>query len=616
MTFQSLQQLLAVRVRSALESAFSHGHLGQLTTEQLDEFGSVSKIVIQKPKQADLGDYATPVAMALAKPSRSNPLALAESIASELQSSDYTVEVAKPGFINIRFSEAFLAAQLEQVLILGDNYGRTQADKPEKILLEFVSANPTGPLHIGHGRWAALGSSLANILGFAGYEVNREFYINDAGNQMQILGESLKVRYLQALGETLELPANAYRGKDIQEIADELVAEVGESKQDADVAWFSRYAENKELSRQKAVLAAFRTEFDQWYSERSLHAADAVEETFKDFDARGMLYRATQSRQEASGEITHRSTKVRKTPENDENPEGAEAVYFRSADFGDENDRVLRKATGQFTYITPDIAYHRDKYNRGYDRLINILGADHHGYVPRMRAAIQALGHPGDSFEVLLGQMVRLFKTNLETGEKEEMRMSKRTGDLVSVEDLIEEVGVDAARWFLLSQSLNSTINFDLDLAKSEKFDNPVFYVQYNHARCCSILRKAPEREMPLPKNYAFLKSDGSSWLVETPERTLILRLIAAPDEIRFAAIDRTPQRLTQYAYELASDMSQFYENCPTLPPLADKVELGLRYARLGLVDATRQVLANILTLLGIEPKTRMDRIAVSEEAT
>jgi arginyl-tRNA synthetase len=616
MTFQSLQQLLAARVRTALESAFAHGHLGQLTAEQLDEFGSVSKIVIQKPKQVDLGDYATPVAMALAKPSRSNPLALAESIASELQSPDYTVEVAKPGFINIRFSEAFLAAQLEQVLILGNDYGRTQADKSEKILLEFVSANPTGPLHVGHGRWAALGSSLANILGFAGYEVDCEFYINDAGNQMQILGESLKVRYLQALGETLELPANAYRGKDIQEIAAELVAEVGESKRDADVAWFSRYAEDKELSRQKAVLAEFRTEFDQWYSERALHAADAVEETFKDFDARGMLYRATQSRQEASGEITHRSTKVRKTPENDENPEGTEAVYFRSADFGDENDRVLRKATGQFTYITPDIAYHRDKYNRGYDRLIDILGADHHGYVPRMRAAIQALGHPGDSFEVLLGQMVRLFKTNPETGEKEEMRMSKRTGDLVSVEDLIEEVGVDAARWFLLSQSLNSTINFDLDLAKSEKFDNPVYYVQYNHARCCSILRKAPERGMPLPEHYAFLKSDGNPWLIETPERTLSLRLIAAPDEIRFAAIDRTPQRLTQYAYELASDMSQFYENCPTLPPLADKVELGLRYARLGLVDATRQVLANILTLLGIEPKTRMERIVVSEEAT
>jgi arginyl-tRNA synthetase len=614
MTFQSLQQLLAVRVRTALESAFAHEHLGQLTAEQLDEFASVAKIVIQKPKQADLGDYATPVAMALAKPSRSNPLALAENIASELQSPDYMAEVAKPGFVNIRFSEAFLAAQLEQVLILGDGYGRTQADKSEKILLEFVSANPTGPLHVGHGRWAALGSSLANILGFAGYEVDCEFYINDAGNQMQILGESLKVRYLQALGEAIELPANAYRGKDIQEIAAELVTEVGESKRDADVAWFSRHAEDKELSRQKEVLAEFRTEFDQWYSERSLHAADAVEETFKDFDARGMLYRATQSRQESSGEITHRSTKVRKTPENDENPEGAEAVYFRSADFGDENDRVLRKATGQFTYITPDIAYHRDKYNRGYDRLIDILGADHHGYVPRMRAAIQALGHPGDSFEVLLGQMVRLFKTNPETGEKEEMRMSKRTGDLVSVEDLIEEVGVDAARWFLLSQSLNSTINFDLDLAKSEKFDNPVYYVQYNHARCCSILRKAPERGMSLPQNYTFLKPDGSAWLVETPERTLILRLIAAPDEIRFAAIDRTPQRLTQYAYELASDMSQFYENCPTLPPLADKVELGLRYTRLGLVDATRQVLANVLTLLGIEPKTRMERIAVSEE--
>ncbi len=603
MTTTSLQQRLALVVHDALKSALDAGELGQLAA-----LPAVQEITIQKPKQPELGDYATPVAMALAKPSRLAPIAIAEAIARYLVSDDLKVEVAKPGFINIRLSQSFLTRELETILQSQADYGRTSPDKPERVLLEYVSANPTGPLHVGHGRWAAIGSSLERMLKFAGYDVDSEFYINDAGNQMQLLGASLQARYLQALGQAVEMPQKGYMGSSIKELAAQLVSEVGAAKQEAPLDWFTAYGESEMLKQQKETLETFRTKFDRWYSERTLHAAEAVEETLKDLEDRGMLYRAAKSRQEESGDITHRSAKVQQPVAalEDDGAGGGEAVFFKSADFGDEMDRVVKKADDRLTYLSADIAYHRDKYNRGYDRLINIWGADHHGYVARMKAAVQALGHPETSLEILLGQLVRLFRANPETGEKEEVRMSKRTGDIVTVDDLIEEVGVDAARWFLLSQSLNTTVNFDLDLAKAEAFNNPVFYVQYAHARCCSILRKAVERDMPIPAHFQFLKPDQSPWLETPQEQALIRRLIAAPDEFRLAALDRTPQRLTQYAYELASDLSQFYEHCPILPPLAEDVVLERRYARLGLVVATRQVLANTLYLLGIEPRESM----------
>ncbi|UFP93974.1 arginine--tRNA ligase [Gloeobacter morelensis] len=601
MTALSLQQRLAKSIDIALGTAFEAGQLGQLT-----QLSARPSIVVEKPKVPEHGDYATPVAMSLAKPCRLAPLTIAEAIASHLTGDEIAVEVAKPGFINLRLGHRFVAAELQRILELKGDYGRTVPEQPERILLEFVSANPTGPLHLGHGRWAAIGSSLERILQFAGYTVDSEFYINDAGNQMQLLGLSLKQRYLQALGEAVELPDGSYKGSYLKELAEQLAAAQGDSLRDEPVAWFSAYAEGRLLEQQKITLQQFRTGFDRWYSERSLHQAGAIEAALADLEARGMLYRATCSRQEQSGEITGRSKKVQTPHAFDEEDGGGEALFFKAADFGDEMDRVVKRADGNSTYLAADIAYHWDKYQRGYGRLINIWGADHHGYVPRMKAVAQALGHPADSLEILIGQMVRLFKTNPATGQKEEMRMSKRRGELVSIDDLIEEVGVDAGRWFLLSQSLNTTVNFDLDLAQSEKFDNPVFYVQYNYARCCSILRKAPERGMPIPARFEFLKPDGSAWLETPQERALALRLLAAPDEYRFAAIDRAPQRLTQFAYELASDVSQFYEHCPILPPLAEDLQPALRYARLGLVVATRQVLATTLTLLGIEPRESM----------
>ncbi|AGY60127.1 arginyl-tRNA synthetase [Gloeobacter kilaueensis JS1] len=600
----SIQQRLASRIYEALKAAFAAGKLGALA-----ELPAPAAIVVEKPKRPELGDYATPVAMSLAKPSRLAPLAIAEAVAAELTEADLIASVAKPGFINIQLADRFLMAEVGQILALGAEYGQTIPEKAERILLEFVSANPTGPLHIGHGRWAAVGSALAQILRFAGHTVSTEFYINDAGNQMQLLGQSFRARYLEAIGEPAEFPTRGYAGIYLKELAQTLAHQQGKALHHEPVEWFTAYAEEQLLAQQRSTLATFQTTFDRWYSERSLHAAGAVEAALKDLSERGMLYEATQSRQEQTGELTGRSSKVKANAIFDEEADGngSEAVYFKAADFGDEMDRVVRRADGRTTYLAADIAYHWDKYRRGYDRLINVWGADHHGYVPRLKAAVQALGHPADSLEILLGQLVRLFRTDPATGEKVEIRMSKRTGELVSVDDLIAEVGVDAGRWFLLSQSMGTTISFDLDLAASEKFDNPVFYVQYNHARCCSILRKAPERGVPVPEHFDLDQPDGSPWLTTAPqERSLMLRLIAAPDEFRFAAAFREPQRLTQYAYDLASDLSQFYEHCPILPPLAADLPDGLRLARLGLVSATRQVLATTLGLLGIEPRESM----------
>lgn len=586
----SLQQRLALRVHQALERAWTAGLLGQLA-----ELPRAESIVIQKAK-VEHGDYATPVAMALAKPSRLAPFAIAEAIVAQLQSGDIHSEVAKPGYLNLRLGDGFLAAELETILTQKENYGRTQPEVPRRILLEYVSANPTGPLHVGHGRWAAIGSTMARLLDFAGHQVDSEFYINDAGNQMQLLGASLHARYLQALGAAVEMPEKAYQGSYIKEIALQLVAQYQDSKRDAPLDWFTSYAEARLLAQQQQTLSAFRTEFTQWFSERTLHESGAIEQTLSDFDERGFLYQAVKPRE--AGTRPDKPSQAE-----GEDTGGGEALFFKSADFGDDRDRVVRRAGGQLTYLAADIAYHRDKYARGYDHLIDIVGADHHGYVSRMKAAAQALGHPADSLELLVGQLVKLYRQNPETGDKEEVRMSKRTGELVTVDDLIEEVGVDATRWFLLSQSLNSAVNFDLDLAKEEGFSNPVFYVQYAHTRCCSILRTAEAEGITVPERIEFLDSTGQGLLVQPQERNLIQRLIAAPDEFRLSADDRTPQRLTQYVYDLAGDLSQFYEHCRILR--AD-LSAELQLARLGLVMVTRQVLANTLTLLGIEPKEVM----------
>jgi len=605
LTGQTFQDQLRQTLYAALQEAFAAGQLGQLA-----QIPKASEVVFQPPKNPTYGDYASPIALSLAKPAGLNPLQIAEILVEYLDRSGFSAEVAKPGFINFKVQDSLLAKQLALILNQGSNYGRTTPAKPRKILLEFVSANPTGPLHVGHGRWAAIGSTLANLLRFAGDEVTTEFYINDAGNQMSLLGQSLGVRYFQELGYEATMPEKGYQGDYIKDLAQTLIREWKDIKASAPVDWFTDYACQHLLQQQKETLAAFRTEFDHWYSERTLHEEGIVQKAMDDLEKRGMLYRAdTSQAEQAEGE--------RETDEGD----GSGALFFKAAQFGDDKDRVIQRSNGLLTYLAADIAYHREKFERGYDLLINIWGADHHGYVPRVKAAMQALGHPPEDLEIIIGQLVKLLKLNPETGKKEEVRMSKRTGNFITLDDLIygidspeDAVGPDAARWFILSQSADSSVNLDLDLAVKRDTDNPVYYVQYAHTRACSVFRNLGDYP-ELLKFLANLRSGfnpatligESGFLLDTPEeRALILRLINAPDQFRRAAEERAPQILVRYSEELANDFMKFYDRCRILPLLRENPKDALAYARGVLMVAAKQVLATALGLLGISAPESM----------
>jgi arginyl-tRNA synthetase len=603
LTGQTFQDQLRQTLYVALQKAFEAGQLGQLA-----QIPAEAEVIFQPPKNPNFGDYASPIALSLAKPAGLNPFQIAETLVKNLDQSGFTAEVAKPGFINFKVQDSLLAQQLALILKQGPDYGRTIPIKPRKILLEFVSANPTGPLHVGHGRWAAIGSTLANILRFAGHQVTTEFYVNDAGNQMSLLGQSLGVRYLQALGYEATMPEKGYQGDYIKDLAQTLITEWKDLKASAPVDWFTDYAYQHLLQQQKETLAAFRTEFDQWYSERTLHAEGIVQKAIDDLEKRGMLYRADTSQ---AGQVE------RETDEED----GSGALFFKAAQFGDDKDRVIQRSNGLLTYLAADIAYHREKFERGYDLLINIWGADHHGYVPRVKAAVQALGHPAEDLEIIIGQLVKLLKLNPETGKKEEVRMSKRTGNFITLDDLIygiespeDAVGADAARWFILGQSADSSVNLDLDLAVKRDTDNPVYYVQYAHTRACSVFRNLGDYP-ELQKFLANLRTEfdpetligESGFLLNTPEeRALILRLINAPDQFRRAAEERAPQILVRYSEELANDFMKFYDRCRILPLLRENPKDPLGYARGVLMVAAKQVLATALGLLGIHAPEAM----------
>jgi arginyl-tRNA synthetase len=605
LTGQTFQDQLRQTLYAALQEAFAAGQLGQLA-----QIPTSSEVVFQPPKNPTYGDYASPIALSLAKPAGLNPLQIAETLVEYLDRSEFIAEVAKPGFINFKVQDSLLAKQLALILEQGSDYGRTTLAKPRKILLEFVSANPTGPLHVGHGRWAAIGSTLANLLRFAGNEVTTEFYINDAGNQMSLLGQSLGVRYLQELGYEATMPEKGYQGDYIRDLAQTLIREWKDIKASAPVDWFTDYACQHLLQQQKETLAAFRTEFDHWYSERTLHEEGIVQKAMDDLEKRGMLYRADTSQ-------TEQAEVERETDEGD----GSGALFFKAAQFGDDKDRVIQRSNGLLTYLAADIAYHREKFERGYDLLINIWGADHHGYVPRVKAAMQALGHPPEDLEIIIGQLVKLLKLNPETGKKEEVRMSKRTGNFITLDDLIygidspeDAVGPDAARWFILSQSADSSVNLDLDLAVKRDTDNPVYYVQYAHTRACSVFRNLGDYP-ELLKFLANLRSGfnpetligESGFLLDTPEeRALILRLINAPDQFRRAAEERAPQILVRYSEELANDFMKFYDRCRILPLLRENPKDALAYARGVLMVAAKQVLSTALGLLGISAPESM----------
>lgn len=536
-------------------------------TAGIVEEGQLPEIILEVPREKAHGDYATNIAMQLTRIARRNPRQIAEEIVQHFNkeaASISKIEIAGPGFINFYMDKSYLVGVIGQILEAGKNYGRTNAGKQEKVQVEFVSANPTGDLHLGHARGAAFGDALCNVLAFAGYDVQREYYINDAGNQIVNLAKSIEARYFQALGKEMEMPEDGYYGQDIIEFGKELAEKEGTKYVEMDpqerFEFFKVWGRDRELEKIKKDLADFGVQFDNWFSETSLYESGAIDKVLTELKNRGYIY-------EKDG-----------------------ATWLKSTDFGDDKDRVLIKQDGTYTYLTPDIAYHENKYNRGFDRLINIWGADHHGYVPRMKAAMQCLGHRPDQLVVLINQMVSLYQG----GEK--VKMSKRTGKAVTMRDLMEEVGVDATRYFFTMRSQDAHLDFDMDLAISKSNENPVFYVQYAHARICSIFRKAEEQGIALDPAAADFTA-----LTSEKETDLLKHLGAFPEEVAEAAAALAPHRVVRYVYDLATLLHSFYnaEQVITENP-------GLTQARLALMKAVQITLQNSLRLIGVSAPERM----------
>lgn len=533
----------------------------------LAEREELPEAVIETPKEKEHGDYATNMAMQLARIARKAPRQIAEDIKEhfDAEAANVTkIEIAGPGFINFFVKKDYLTDVVAAVLEKGEDYGSSDFGQGKKIQVEFVSANPTGTLHLGHARGAAVGDSLCNILEKAGYEVAREYYINDAGNQIDNLARSIDARYFQALGEDKPMPEDGYHGKDIIGFAEEIVDIYGDRFKEADeegrLAFFKEYGLKRELDKLKEDLADFRVNFDTWYSETSLYTSQKVEAALEELKERGETY------------------------------EEGGALWFQSTKYGDDKDRVLVKSDGSYTYLTPDISYHKDKFARGFEELINIWGADHHGYIPRMKAAVQALGYDPEQLQVQIIQMVNLF----ENGEK--VKMSKRTGKAVTMRDLMEEVGIDATRYFFAMRAADTHLDFDMSLAKSQSNENPVYYVQYAHARICSMLRQAEEAGFK-PEKGANLER-----LTAEKEIDLMKKVGEYPEAVNDAAKKRAPHRIANYVYELAQALHSFYNAEKVINENDDE----LTKARLALMEAVRRTLQNALKLVGVEAPEKM----------
>jgi arginyl-tRNA synthetase len=528
---------------------------------------SVPEIALEVPKEKAHGDFATNIAMQLTRIARKNPREIAAQVVDELDrgaGNIRDVQIAGPGFINFFMDRSFLVRVLEEIKEKGTTYGRSNTGRGEKVNVEFCSANPTGHLHLGHARGSAVGDALSNILEAAGYDVTREYYINDAGNQMNMLALSLEARVLEALGQDAVFPEDGYRGQEIIDIAKELAQEVGDRllqmEREERLAYVKEVGKQKLLAKIKADLEKYRVKFDVWFSELSLYEADAIEQTIAELKEKGYTY-------EADG-----------------------ALWLRSTAFGDDKDRVLIKQDGSFTYLTPDIAYHRDKLKRGHDRLINIWGADHHGYIPRMKAALNSLGHDADQLEVVITQMVKLYQGG------ELVKMSKRTGKAVTMEELMDEVGVDAARYFFVMRSPDAHLDFDMDLAVSQSNANPVYYVQYASARIASVFRLAEEKGMEPSWDANVLAR-----LTLEQELDLIQKLGEFAEEVAVSAQQLAPHRVVRYLYDLATLFHSYYNEHRVI---TDDAELS--QARLALFAGVRQVLRNGLSLIGVSAPERM----------
>jgi arginyl-tRNA synthetase len=511
------------------------------------------RLTLERPKKAGFGDYATNAALLLAPVVGAPPRDVAGQVGAELGArlGDRLarVEVAGPGFLNLFLSDGWHVAAIADVLAAGDRFGAGSPEDAERILVEFVSANPTGPLTAASGRHAAFGDALARLLQFAGHHVDREFYVNDAGSQIARLGASIRAR---ARGE--DVPEDGYQGDYVAELAARIP---GAADMDQDA--LAQRGVELMLERNRATMEAYRVHFDAWFSERTLHEGDpsAVDRAYELLESHGHLYRS----------------------------EGA--LWLRTTDTGDDKDRVLERSSGEPTYFASDIGYHADKLARGYDRLVDVLGADHHGYIGRMKAAIAALGTDPDRLELLIMQFVHVVERGARAA------MSKRSGEFITLDDLIEEIGVDATRFFMLGRSHDTTVDLDLDLAKRQSNENPVYYVQYAHARIASIRAKAGEDRVA-----AALAAVGAPAVVELDpaERALVKKLLAFPEEVAEAAARRAPHRITGYALELAQTFTAFYRDCQVVGAEGE----GVEDLRLGLCVATQRTIATALGLLGV----------------
>jgi arginyl-tRNA synthetase len=552
---QEIKKLINEAVKKAHES-------GDIKSEAIPDF------VVEKPRDEKMGDFSSNLAMLLTKSERKKPRDIAEVICRYLKNGGQKieqVEVAGPGFINLKMSRPFFLDRLVQVVNQGDDYGCTDTGRNAKVMLEFVSANPTGPLHVGHGRGAAVGDTLGRILKKAGYDIHTEYYINDVGNQMNTLGRSTWLRYRELLGETVDFPEDHYQGDYIADIAREIQAQksnafAGKSEEDV-LPFFRQFASDSVLLGIKQDLKNFRVDFDQWFSEKSLYDNDSVDKAVDWLREKGHVY----------------------------DKDGA--VWLKSSAFQDEKDRVIVKKTGERTYFCSDIAYHQNKIERGFEKLIDIWGADHHGYVPRMKAVLEALGFSKDVFEVLLVQFVGLVRD----GEK--VSMSTRSGKFITLAEVVEEVGVDATRYFFLMRSSDSHLEFDLELAKQETSENPVFYIQYAHARICNIFVTAKNNELAVPS----VAEVDLSLLVEDDELSLIKKILVFPEVVDKSAEALEVHRISYYLHDLVAGFHGYYKRHRVV---TDNVPLSL--ARLFLLDCLRITIRNGLDLMGITAPEKM----------
>ena len=521
-----------------------------------------SLVMVEIPKLKDHGDFSSNIALRLAKVLKNSPINIANSLKSELENNDFIekVEVVVPGFLNFFVKKDSLSEIINKIIDQGKDYGRNNFGKNEKVMVEYVSANPTGDLHLGHARGAAYGDSLTRVLKFSGYDCLREYYVNDAGNQIEVLGESLYQRYLEALGYEFDIDKIGYQGKDVKNIASNIAKDIKEKyvHDDSDdrKLYFKKVGRELELSKIKKDLDLYRVSFDHYQSELDLYKDGKVKNTLEALKNSGFTY-------DLDG-----------------------ALWLRTTDFGDDKDRVLIKSDGSYTYLLPDIAYHKDKFDRGYEHLINLFGADHHGYIIRLKAGLKILGYNSDNLDIQIVQMVRLMENGIE------LKMSKRTGNAITIRELCEDVGVDVARYFFISKPIVSHLDFDLDLARKHSSENPVYYIQYAYARCASILRRV--KEVKKLETYSLLTNDKEvSILKELASFEQILVDICKYKEVNI---------LCNYAYRLASLFHSYYNECKVI----DETNSELTTERLALVKAIKITLENALNLLGIEVKEDM----------